>query len=141
MCGAVRYETDGAPSNILYCHCESCRRHTSAPVVALAGYTADRVRFTQGQRAIYESSPGVRRAFCGNCGSPLTWESIWEGEALIEIHVGSFDHPHTLAPAVHIHHGERIAWFDTADALPRHKGWDGDGEPYLQAPAIVGPRD
>ncbi|MBT5434558.1 MAG: hypothetical protein HOI34_13175 [Rhodospirillaceae bacterium] len=38
MCGAVRYAVDGAPMSSIFCHCMSCRRHTGAPVVALAGY-------------------------------------------------------------------------------------------------------
>ena len=38
MCGAVRYEASGDPISVIFCHCESCRRHTGAPVVALAGF-------------------------------------------------------------------------------------------------------
>ena len=74
MCGAIRYELVSDPIAIIYCHCESCRRHTGAPTSALAGMRRDDVRFTQGERAIYESSPGVGRGFCRDCGTTLTWE-------------------------------------------------------------------
>ena len=74
MCGAVRYEASGDPVSVIFCHCESCRRHTGAPVVALAGFKLEQVRFTLGERATYESTPGVQRGFCGRCGTPLTWE-------------------------------------------------------------------
>ena len=136
MCGAVRYETKGAPMSVVHCHCESCRRHTGAPVVTLAGYKADQVRFTKGERSIYQSSPSVARAFCGDCGTPLTWEADWEGDAMIELHISTFDNPSDLPPEMHIHHGERLAWFDTADTLPRYEVWDSDAEPYLHAPSI-----
>ena len=74
MCGAVRYETTGESFKVIHCHCQSCRKHNGAPVVTLAGFNADQVKFIGDERKIYESSPGVGRAFCGKCGTPLTWE-------------------------------------------------------------------
>ena len=74
LCGAVRYEVIGDPFSVIHCHCLSCRRHTGAAVVTFAGFKQDQIRFTTGERRIYESSPGVGRAFCGQCGTPLTWE-------------------------------------------------------------------
>ncbi|MEJ2123121.1 MAG: GFA family protein, partial [Alphaproteobacteria bacterium] len=64
MCGAVRYSTRGEPSRVLHCHCQSCRTHTGAPVATLAVFKADLVEFSGGERKIYNSSPGVGRAFC-----------------------------------------------------------------------------
>ena len=99
LCGAVRYEASGDPASVIFCHCESCRKHTGAPVVALAGFKLEQVRFTLGDRAIYESTPGVKRGFCGRCGTPLTWEG--DGEELgplIEIHVGTTDDPNEPTP-------------------------------------------
>ena len=74
MCGAVRYRAEGAPLSVIFCHCMSCRRHTGAPVVALAGYRRYQVVYTQGKPRIFSYSPGVGSAFCGDCGTPLTWE-------------------------------------------------------------------
>lgn len=139
MCGAVRYRTEGPPLSTLYCHCLSCRRHTGAPVVTLAGYRRDQVRYTKGQPKIFHSSPGVGRAFCGDCGTPLTWEGDGGEEGpLVEIHINTFDTPEAFAPACHIHHGERLGWFETTDRLPRYKVWHDDGEaPYLDGPAAL----
>jgi hypothetical protein len=125
MCGAVRYEASGDPISLIFCHCESCRRHTGAPVVALAGFKLEQVRFTLGERATYESTPGVQRGFCSRCGTPLTWEG--DGEELgplVEIHVGTTDDPNQLAPQLHLHYAERIPWFEVSDALPRYHEWE-----------------
>ncbi len=46
LCGAVRYEASGEPISVIHCHCLSCRRHTGAPVVTLAGFRRDQVEFT-----------------------------------------------------------------------------------------------
>ena len=69
MCGAVRYEATGGSFGVIHCHCHSCRKHNGASVVTLAGYTADQVAFIGDGRKVYESSPGVGRAFCGSYGS------------------------------------------------------------------------
>ncbi len=140
MCGAVRYEVNGDPFSVLHCHCLSCRRHTGAPVVTLAGFKQDQIRFTTGDPRIYKSSPGVRRAFCGQCGTPLTWEG--DGGDLgpiVELHISTFDDPNAFVPQGHVHHDERIAWFVVADALPRYHASDGDNKPYRLGPAIEGP--
>ena len=118
MCGAVRYEAIGEPLEIGYCHCHSCRRHTGAPVVALVFFEADKVRFTKRQRSIYNSSPGVERGFCDQCGTSLTWEGKYGGRAVINIHISTFDDPDPHVPESCFFHEERIAWFDVADGPP-----------------------
>lgn len=135
MCGAIRYQAEGAPLSTLYCHCTSCRKHTGAPVVMLVGYKLDQVSYTKGEPKIYESSPGVSRAFCDQCGTPLTWEGDGgELGPLVEFLISTLDNPEDFAPECHIHHGERLPWFETTDHLPRHRIWD-DEEPYMSEPA------
>jgi hypothetical protein len=46
---------------------------------------------------------------------------------------GTLDDPSVFSPQCHIHHDERVEWFDVADDLPRHHEWD-DGEPYRHRP-------
>ncbi len=135
MCGAVRYEATGAPLSTIHCHCTSCRKHSGAPVVTLVGYKADQVNFTKGERKIYESSKGVGRAFCGLCGTTLTWEGDGgELGPLVEFLISTLDDPNAFAPQCHLHHAERISWMETSDNLPRYRVWD-DEEPYLKEPA------
>lgn len=138
MCGAVRYETMGDSFGVAHCHCHSCRKHNGAAVVTLAGYNADQVAFSGDERKIYESSPGVGRAFCGKCGTPLTWEGDG-GEGLIfEFHISTFDNPDALVPTGHSFDGERIAWFDIADNLPRYEGFSGDSALLRHGPVSDG---
>lgn len=138
MCGAVRYEAVGGPTAVAHCHCESCRRHSGAPAVTLVSFEESRVRFTKGDRAIYKSSPGVRRAFCSQCGATLTWEGAYAGKSLIEFHIGTLDDPNAVVPALHVFHSERLSWFDTADHLPRYRTSRFGDEPYLRRPASEG---
>jgi len=140
LCRAVRYEAIGEPLEVGYCHCRSCRRHTGAPVVTYVTFTADKVRFTGHERSIYDSSPGVKRAFCIQCGTPLTWEDDHEAHGVVQFHIGTVDEPDALVPDRHWYHEERIAWFDVADNLPRYRGAGIQGEePYRRGPTTKGP--
>ncbi len=139
MCGAVRYETTGKSFGVIHCHCRSCRKHNGAPAVTLAGFKADQVKFSGDERKIYESSPGVGRAFCGKCGTPLTWEG--DGGDLgpiVEFHISTFDNPDVLVPSAHAFHRERLPWFDIADNLPRYEGFSGKSPLLCHGPVSDG---
>ena len=141
LCGAVRYEASGDPLGVGHCHCHSCRRHTGAPVVTFVMFEADRVGFTGSERSIYNSSPGVKRAFCGQCGTPLTWEAHSRAldRPIIEFHISTLDEPDAFIPDRHWFHEERIAWFDIADSLPRYRGVGvKDEAPYRHGPGTAG---
>ena len=139
MCGRVRFEIYGEPNWVGHCHCSSCRRHSGASVSTYVGFESDQVRFESENRKIYESSPGVYRSFCPDCGSTLTWEGSWpEMGDLIEIHIGALDNPELFKPVNHMMYAERIPWFDVADNLPRFAG---DNTPGTNSPVAHGPSD
>lgn len=126
-CGAVRYEVTGAPEWTALCHCESCRRHCSAPVVAWMGYTPDTVRWT-GVRKMRQSSAIATRGFCGECGTPLSFESSrWPGE--LHLYAVSLDDPSDYEPDLHCYVGERLGWLHIEDDLPKHEGTADGPEP------------
>ncbi|MDZ4741765.1 MAG: GFA family protein [Alphaproteobacteria bacterium] len=109
LCGAIRFEAKGAPKWTAYCHCHSCRKHTGAPVLAFGGFERVNVRFTSGQLATYASSPGVKRGFCGTCGSTMTYEGErWASE--VHFHVGALDRPQDFSPQGHAFPAERLPW-------------------------------
>lgn len=140
MCGAVRFETTGDSSRVLHCHCQSCRSHTGAPMATLAVFQAGQVRFSGDDRKIYESAPGVHRAFCVNCGTSLTWETAFGDEGpLCAVHISAFDNPDALMPTAHSFYPERISWFDVADDLPRYEGFVADGELLRHGPSDAKP--
>lgn len=136
MCGAVRYTIMGAPSRVLHCHCQSCRTHTGAPMATLAVFRADQITFSGEARKPFASAPGVERAFCGTCGTSLTWETVFGAEgALCALHISSFDDPDAMTPTGHSFYSERISWFDVDDKLPRHEGFVANSAPSHFGPA------
>lgn len=118
LCGTVRFAARGEPKWVAHCHCESCRRATSAAFATYAGYPADAVTWTTAAPRAYASSPGVTRTFCGNCGSPMSFSGArWPGE--IHLFAASFDTPETLTPHVHVYAEEQLSWVHLGDDLPR----------------------
>lgn len=139
LCGAVRYTAVGRPDRVLHCHCKSCRRHTGAPMATLAVFRADQLSFNGTARKPFRSAPGVERAFCPNCGTPLTWETDFKDEGRIcAIHISTFDDPEALPPDGHSFYPERIGWFDVADTLPRHEAFVSGSTPMQFGPHKTG---
>ena len=118
-CESVRYEAVGEPSKVTFCHCNSCRKATGAPVVAVVMYEESQFRFTRGQPRYFKSSPEVSRGFCQDCGTPLSWAGIWHEKPLVFVYIGTLDDPNSLQPDRHAFTEHQLQWFDTSDKLPR----------------------
>ncbi|WP_165352763.1 GFA family protein [Loktanella sp. IMCC34160] len=119
LCGAVRWETDGPVLWAGHCHCDSCRRATSAPFTTFFGVPRDGVVWT-GQLADHVTSGGsVRRQFCPDCGSQLTYQSTrWPEET--HLYAASLDDPSQITPAAHFHFEEKLPWLAITDDLPKY---------------------
>jgi hypothetical protein len=109
LCGAVRFRASGKPNWVLWCHCQSCRKHSGAPGSVFVAFNHTAVTATKGEITKFASSPGVQRGFCARCGSTLTCENArYPDEA--HYHVGAFDRAADLKPTGHIFPEERLAW-------------------------------
>lgn len=74
MCGAVRITAQRADPVIRACHCEMCRRHTSAMFMSIP--TVPGSITVTGPAKTYRSSGWAERGFCGTCGSTLWYETV-----------------------------------------------------------------
>lgn len=117
LCGAVRFRAEAAPRWIAWCHCQSCRKHSGAPVSVFVAIEEAAVQVIQGAITTFRSSPGTVRGFCSNCGSTLTCQSDTRPDEL-HVHVGAFDRAAELAPTFHIFPEERLPWLCMAEAAP-----------------------
>ncbi len=111
QCGAVRFRAERLGRGSI-CHCRMCQKAFGAfygPLVTGIG-----VVWTRGEPKRYRSSNKVRRGFCAECGTPLTYE--YDGG--IELAIGALDDP-TLAPPVIQVNGEgRLPFVDGLSRLP-----------------------
>lgn len=119
LCGGVHYR-GGAPLHPpTFCHCESCRRAAGAHVIAWVTVPADSFGYSGDIPVEFASSPGVRRTFCGRCGTPLTYRRAGRpGE--IDITVATLDRAAAFAPLDHIWMEDALPWDRPGDGLPQH---------------------
>jgi hypothetical protein len=117
QCGAVRFRAE-ALGRASICHCRMCQKAFGAffgPLVTGRGVT-----WTRGEPARFASSNVVRRGFCANCGTPLTYE--YEGG--IELAIGALDDPELAPPAIQVNPADKLSFFEALHALP----WRAPGE-------------
>lgn len=118
LCGAVTYKYSGPENWRGHCHCESCRRNTSSPFTTFMGVPNEVFEFTGEAPKVYVSSPGVRRSFCGICGTPMAYEADRYPKE-IHLYAASLDNPSEFVPEFHTHSNEILPWIQLSDGLPR----------------------
>lgn len=118
LCGAIRYRLRHVAS-AYWCHCTMCQRVSGSAALPWASVAQGDFSLSRGSLSIYASSPGVKRGFCGTCGSPILFEM--ETESQIDITIGTLDAPDSLTPTHHIWTSTaRIMSEGLGAGLPRH---------------------
>jgi hypothetical protein len=113
QCGAVRFSVDGALGRPTICHCRMCQKAFGSffgPFV-----TAPALRWTRGAPKYFQSSNRVRRGFCADCGTPLTYEA---DKGPPEVAIGAFDDPAALRPVLQLAVEARLPWLGEMADLP-----------------------
>src|ERR1700722_18711957 len=101
-----------------YCHCESCRRRSAAPVNAFNLWKPAAVQITQGagNAGTYNKTQHSFRKWCKTCGGHLFTEH--PGMGLTDVYAGVI--PDFLYRAgVHVHYQEST--LHLKDRLPKMK--------------------
>ncbi|MGA7298478.1 MAG: GFA family protein [Rhodanobacteraceae bacterium] len=120
-CGAIRYVARSEPIKPHYCHCETCRRITGAPVSAWVNFVKSGFEWLDREPSWYRSSPGMQRGFCGSCGSTLC---TVEDDGYVCVSIASLDRAAEIAPRYHIYWQHALPWLSQDDALPREQRED-----------------
>jgi hypothetical protein len=113
QCGALRYVIDQPLGRASICHCRMCQKafgNVFAPLV-----TAQGLRWLHGEPKRFRSSNKVSRGFCGECGTPLTYEP--DGHPP-EIAILTLDQPADVPPVIQVGLESRLPWCDGLAALP-----------------------
>lgn len=123
QCGAIRFRASRFGRSSI-CHCRMCQKAFGGIFGALV--TAHDLEWTRGNPRRFASSNRVRRGFCAECGTPLTFEP----GGPIEIAVGAFDDPNVVRPTIQLNPSDKVTFFDGICALPMRS--DG-AEPQAEA--------
>jgi hypothetical protein len=128
QCGAVRFRVEGALGDASVCHCRMCQKafgNFYAPLVSLRGA---KLSWTRGAPKKFQSSNFVRRGFCADCGTPLTYEAP-DGVAIA---IGAFDAPEEFRPTTQWGAEAKLASVDHIHELPvKHTLADANAAHFL----------
>ena len=128
QCGAVRFRIDGSPGEASVCHCRMCQKAFGAYYAPLVGPVDGTLTWTRGALKHFQSSNFVKRGFCENCGTPLTYE----GPDGIAMAIGAFDHPEQIVPKVQWGVEGKIPFVDQIASLPeKHTLADANAAHFL----------
>ena len=121
-CGHIQFELRAQPDSACHCHCEDCQRASGAAFMTWAAFPSTAFEITKGELVERQSSPGVTRGHCGQCGTAMTWASEKEPDE-IDIAVTCIDQPGTIRPESHIFIEDKQPWVVIGDDLPQHDRW------------------
>lgn len=94
QCGKIRFRATDLVDNSHVCHCRMCQKAVGNFFAALVGVPKPALTWTNGTPAIFESSEGIERGFCRDCGTPLFFHN--SAGAHVSICIGAFDNPASL---------------------------------------------
>lgn len=128
QCGAIRFEVSGTPRGYSICHCRMCQKAFGAYYAPFINLGEAHVTWTRGAPKYFHSSNHVRRGFCSECGTPMTYETQND----VAISAGSFDNPAALPPVIQFGLEGKLPFVDRLHELPeRHTLDDVESAPFL----------
>ena len=127
LCGEIQYRVDGEIVEFSHCHCRMCRQIHGAAFGTYAGVRASDFQWLSGASKVktYDSSQGVRRTFCADCGSTLQALFDTEPEAIyltMGTVRGNPEHPEPF----HMFVDSKAPWYTITDHFAQHSGWPED---------------
>jgi hypothetical protein len=116
FCGAVAIEVTGAPLEMGYCHCSSCRAFSGAPVNAFTLWKPEDVKVTKGAEFLgrFNKTEFSDRRFCTKCGGHVMVHH--PGLGLTDVYAAVIP-TLTFKPAVHLNYAETV--LPMKDGLPK----------------------
>lgn len=128
QCGAVRFRVAGNLGNASICHCRMCQKATGGLFGPYVEVPSSAATWTRGQPGYFRSSNKVRRGFCRDCGTPLTFEY---DDRTISFAIGTLDEPRSVRLNEQLASSERLADFAALAELPVHPEDEPKAAAYL----------
>jgi len=115
LCGASRLSF-GDVIDSWYCHCETCRKGSGAPVSAWAQVGSDDLQLTGAPLSTHKTTGGNTRYFCSACGTTLYAQGSEDGRCNVAI--GCLDNAHQIEPKLHRCVASQLHWLKMRDLMP-----------------------
>jgi len=120
LCAGIRIEISGKLGPVVYCHCSRCQKASGTAFGANADVRRKYWAFVSGEELIreFESSPGIFRAFCSRCGSPV-YSRRRDAPDVVRLRLGLLSDDPERRSLAHFWVQSKAPWFEIADGLPQ----------------------
>jgi len=118
FCGAVHIAVSGEPAAMGFCHCDSCRSWSAAPVNAFTLWPPQAVKVVEGadQVGTFKKTANSLRKWCIVCGGHLFTEH--PGWGVTDVYAATIP-TFPFKPALHVNYQETKTRM--RDGLPKMK--------------------
>lgn len=107
FCGAVEIEANGAPLEMGYCHCTSCRSYSGGPMSGYILWKSGDVKVSRGAEFLgrFNKTGMSERQFCTKCGGHVM--AAHPGLGLTDVRAGIM-RGLVFKPTVHLNYAETV---------------------------------
>jgi len=121
LCGAVRYQIEGAPLFVRQCCCRDCQKATGTGHTTIIGLRKSQlsvIGVTKSYSNAGASGGSVSRHFCPICAGRLYTSGTLPGEVVL-VQAGSLDDPNQVQPSAVIYWKDAVSWDRFDERLPK----------------------
>jgi hypothetical protein len=122
-CGAISYEAEIDPGDVLICHCSDCQAMSGTPFRTAVRTSEANFKLLSGKPTTYiktaESGNKREQTFCGACGSPIYATSVGAGPRILGIRLGTVRQRDQLVPKKQYWARSALPWLPELGAIPK----------------------
>lgn len=110
LCGEIEYRVTSTIGKAYYCHCQRCRKASGTLFAAngiIDGADFQVIKGSAKLKSYTNEESGLKRLFCGECGSPI---ASARPNGSMAIRLGSVDSEIVQGPEAHIFVGSKAIW-------------------------------
>lgn len=114
-CGAIRYEAEVDPANVMICHCTDCQVLSGSAFRTVAPAPKASFRLLSGKPKVYvkttaDSGNKRNQAFCPECGTPIYSSPVSADFPFYSLRVGTMRQRAALRPSVEYFCRSKLGW-------------------------------
>jgi len=121
-CGAIAFEAEIDPEQVLMCHCTDCQTMTGTAFRTLVLVSEEKFRLLKGVPKIYlkTAESGRQRVltFCPECGSPI-YSTGGNSPRVLAVRIGSLRQRAELVPKRQIWCKSALPWLPKMEDIER----------------------
>jgi hypothetical protein len=121
-CGAITYEADIDPDQVVICHCTDCQTLSGSAFRTVALIAPENFKLLTGSPKTYvkTAQSGTKRAqtFCADCGTPINSAPVGNTPGLLGIRLGTVRQRTALPPKMQTWAGSAQPWVKDLAAMP-----------------------